>query len=53
MRHADGVSDQPEAPSTNDTEGDGDSHEVPAELVELHEVLDYERQVALGPNEPA
>lgn len=54
MRHAGDVSDEPESPATTiDTEGDDDTHEVPAELVELHEVLDYQRQVALGPNEQA
>lgn len=53
MRHAGDVSDDPESPATIDTEGDDDTHEVPADLVELHEVLDYQRQVALGPNEQA
>lgn len=44
------VSDEPVTPSTTDTEGDEDTHDVDAELVELHEVIDYQRQVALGPN---
>lgn len=41
----------PDAPaiSSADTEGDDDTHEVPADLVELHEILDYQRAVALGP----
>jgi hypothetical protein len=42
----------PEDPATSaDTEGDDDTHDVPAELTELYEVLEYQRLVALGPNE--
>lgn len=41
------------AEATPDTEGDGDTHEVPADLTELHEVLEYQRLVQLGPNESA
>jgi hypothetical protein len=40
-------------PAAADTEGDDDTHEVPADLVELHEVLEYQRLVQLGPSEHA
>lgn len=44
--------DTPAPVAPADTEGDDDGdHSVPADLVELHEVLDYQQQVALGPNE--
>lgn len=34
-----------------DTEGDDDGdHDVPADLVEIHEAVDYLERVALGPN---
>jgi hypothetical protein len=41
----------PDDPQPNDTEGDDDTHDVPGELTELYEVLEYQRLVALGPNE--
>lgn len=38
-----------EADVTHEGDGDGD-HEVPADLVEIHEALDYLERVNRGPN---
>ena len=43
------MSDDP-VPTTADTEGDEDTHDVPTELVEVHEALDYLNRTELGPN---
>lgn len=33
-----------------DAEGDGQDHDVPADLVELHEILEWNEAIAKGPN---
>lgn len=43
---------QPEPPAVDvDTEGDDDSHDVPADLTVLHEIIEFDRLSKLGPNE--
>lgn len=43
---------EPDAPVPADVEGDdGGDHDVPTELVEIHEAIDYLKRAELGPNE--
>jgi hypothetical protein len=51
-----GVSDDADLPDTEpepDTEGPDADHAVPAELVGIYEGMEWQRLVALGPNEQA
>lgn len=51
-----GVSDDAEQPDTEpdtDDSAEATAHEVPAELVGIYEGVEWQRLVALGPNEQA
>lgn len=41
----------PDDPIPNDTEGDDEDHDVPADLTVLHEVIEWDAAQQLGPNE--